>query len=42
MTIIHPLGSLLEELFIGTKGDEQKLIEAARLFYAVGPCGRVS
>ena len=37
MTIIHPLDSLLDELFPEAKGDEQKLIEAAKRFYAVGP-----
>ncbi|RYY20673.1 MAG: tetratricopeptide repeat protein, partial [Sphingobacteriaceae bacterium] len=37
MTIIHPLDSLLESLFPEAKGDGQKLIEAARRFYTVGP-----
>jgi len=37
MTIIHPLDSLLYDLFPQAKGDEQKLIEAAKRFYAFGP-----
>lgn len=37
MTIIHPLDSLLDDLFPEAKGDEQKLIEFARRFYAFGP-----
>ncbi|RYY22196.1 MAG: tetratricopeptide repeat protein, partial [Sphingobacteriaceae bacterium] len=37
MTIIHPLDSLLEGLFPEAKEGGQKLIEAARRFYTVGP-----
>lgn len=37
MTIIHPLDSLLYDLFPEAGGDEQKLIEVAKRFYSIGP-----
>ncbi len=37
MTIIHPLDSLLYNLFPEAKGDVGKLIEAAKRFYSFGP-----
>ena len=37
MTIIHPLDSLLYDLFPEGKGDEQKLVEVAKRFYSFGP-----
>lgn len=37
MTIIHPLESLIYDLFPDAEGDDQKLIDAARRYYAVGP-----
>lgn len=37
MTIIHPLESLIYDLFPDAEGDDQKLIEAAKRYYAVGP-----
>ncbi len=37
MTIIHPLDSLLYDLFPEAKGEGQKLIEAAKRFYSFGP-----
>ncbi len=37
MTIIHPLDSLIYDLFPDAKGDDNKLIEAAKRYYSVGP-----
>ncbi|WP_052016927.1 tetratricopeptide repeat protein, partial [Arcticibacter svalbardensis] len=37
MTIIHPLESLLYDLFPDTFGDDQKLKDAAQRYYSVGP-----